>query len=292
MTGTAPQTTALRHFNRDDLGSAYQPCDFLAYREALAIRLDDFAELLGIGVNKQQRRERGARDAGMHLAGEVLAMEAFVEDVATKEVNAITATTDPGGDKPVVLEVTADPDEFPRLYPAAVTRQDNAPYPASLEHVAVGRAAAELGRRGYTVEVYRGDRRADLMVLRAAAGLFKNETVNLLQVHKGHYYRWELDRRPPPAAALAELQAVNDFIADTAAGLEIIAVEDSSVMLTYADAEQRRFEADYPRARTLTGGSAYPVRLHRIAAARRARIEAVAGHPVRIAQPKQSAGPR
>lgn len=287
-----PQPASSGHLNRDALGAGYLPCDLLAYREALALRLDDLAGLLGIDAGKQQRRERGIRDAGMHLAGEVLAMEAFVDAVAAQEIAAITAAAGPGRDDAVVLEVTADPAEFPTLYPAAVTRQDKAPYPASLEHVAIGRAAAELLRRGYAVEVYRGDRRADLMVLRAAAGMFKNETVNLLQVHKGHYYRWELDRRPPPVAALAELRAINDFIAATAADLNILPAGDTGVLLTYSDAEQQRFEADYPHARTLTGAAAYPARLHRIAAAHRARIEAAAGGQVRIAQPKQIADPQ
>ncbi|TKV35398.1 hypothetical protein [Mycobacteroides abscessus] len=282
-----PEIAAGLQFSRNDLGPTYRSCDLLAYRDALALRREELADLLRVAVDKQGKRERGNSDVGLDLAAEMQAIENLVENIAGAAVTAaLTDQPTPVENESVKLTVAADQDEFAALYPGARTLQDGLVYPVSLQHVAIGRAAADLTRRGHQVEVYRADRRVDLMVRRASAGLFKNETVDLLRVDKKHYYRWELGQRPPPANALAELQAVNDFIAATASRLEVHAYGDVEVLQTYDDRDQHRFEADYPHARTLVGTAAYPARMHRVAAARRAHEMIGAGRPVRIAMPR------
>jgi len=78
----------------------------------------------------------------------------------------------------VILHAVVDQADFEDAHPGARTKRDLVPYPMSLQHVAVGRAAAALGRQGRDVEVHRGNRRGDLTVL--AAGLLKDETARLL----------------------------------------------------------------------------------------------------------------
>lgn len=116
---------------------------------------------------------------------------------------------------------------------------------------------------------------------RLAAGLLKNETLALLGVDKKHYDKWERGQTAPPAGLLAELQAVDDFINTTAAQLDVTDAGGVSVVIILDD--QRQFEQAYPQARTLRDGVPYPTRVHRVAAARRARELAAAGGQSRIA---------
>ena len=139
-----------------------------------------------------------------------------------------------------MLQAVIDQDEFTAAYPDARTLRDSVAYPLTLQHVAVGRAAAELSRQNRDVEVHRGDRRADLTGRRLAVGLEKNETAALLGVEKKHYYTAERGAKPPSAGLLAELQAVDDFITATASQVDVTEVDGVSVVLILDD--QRQFE--------------------------------------------------
>jgi hypothetical protein len=189
-----------------------------------------------------------------------------------------------------VLQAVVDQDEFAGAYPDAKTLRDGVGYPLTLQHVAVGRAAAELSRQDRDVEVHRGGRRADLTVRRLAVGLEKNETAALLGVEKKHYYTAERGAKPPPAGLLAELQAVDDFIAATAGQLDVTDVDGVSAVLMFDD--QRQFEQAYPLGRTLRDGVPYPIRVHRVAAARRAQTLEAAGRPESRSSRTEPAGTR
>jgi hypothetical protein len=80
---------------------------------------------------------------------------------------------------------------------------------------------------------------------------------------------------------LAELQALDDFIVTTANRLEVVDVDGVAVVMMLDD--QRRFEESYPLARTLRDGTPYPIRVHRVAAARKAQTLEAAGRQARIA---------
>ena len=248
--------------------------DLLARRNALALRREDLVPVLKVDEQKYSARETGALPVGPYLAEELIAMEEFVAETAAAVVGeAPSAGT-------VVLQAVVDQDEFTAAYPDAKTLRDGVRYPLTLQHVAVGRAAGELSRQDRDVEVHRGAKRADLTVRRLAAGLEKNETAALLGVEKKHYYTWERGK-PPSAGLLAELQAVDDFITATAGQLDVTEVDGVSVVLMFD--EQSQFEQAYPLARTLRDGVPYPIRVHRVAAARRAQALEAAGRPSRIA---------
>jgi len=254
-------------------GPPYLWSDLLARRNALALRLEDLVPVLRVDWEKYRAREAGDLPVGPDLVGELIAMENFVAQEAAAMLAAAPAVGR------VVLDAVVDQVAFNTTYPQACTLRDCVPYPLTLQHVAVGRAAAELSRRGHDVEVYRGaGRRADLTVRRQAAGLEKNETAALLGVEKKHYYTWERGK-PPSPGLLAELQAVDDFITTCASQLEVTDVGVVSVVLMLDD--QRQFERAYPQARTLRDGAPYPIRVHRVAAARRAHQ--LAGARSRIA---------
>ena len=153
----------------------------------------------------------------------------------------------------------------------------------SLHHVAVGRATAELGRQGREVEVHRGERRAELTVLRLAAGLLKDETARLLGVSPQHYSRFERSINAPPPGRRAELQAINDFIAASAAQLKVTKDNGASIVMMIDD--QAEFERTYPQAKTQRDGTLYPRRVHRVAAALRAHMIERDGNSARIAVP-------
>ena len=114
----------------------------------------------------------------------------------------------------------------------------------SLQHVAVGRAAAELSRRGRDVEVHRGDRRGDLTVRRLAAGLLKDETARLLGIDEKRYAKFERSTTAPPAGLVTELQAIDDFITTSAGQLDVTDVDGVSVVVMIDD--QAEFERVYP----------------------------------------------
>ena len=126
----------------------------------------------------------------------------------------------------------------------------------SLQHVAVGRAAAELSRRGRDVEVHRGDRRGDLTVRRLAAGLLKDETARLLGLDEKKYAKFERSTTAPPAGLVAELQAIDDFITTSAGQLEVTEAAGVSVVVMIDD--QAEFERAYPQARTRARRSGLP----------------------------------
>jgi transcriptional regulator with XRE-family HTH domain len=248
--------------------------DLLARRNALALRREDLIPVLRVEEQKYRARETGALSVGPYLVEELIAMEEFVADVAATMLAAAPSAGT------AVLQAVIDQDEFAVAYPQARTLRDSVVYPLALQHVAVGRAAGELSRRGLDVEVHRAGRRADLTVRRLAAGLEKNETAALLGVEKKHYYTWERGK-PPSAGLLTELQAVDDFITTNAAQLDVTEVDEVIMVLMLDD--QRQFEQAYPLARTMRDGVPYPIRVHRVAAALRAHQLDAAGRPARIA---------
>lgn len=253
----------------------YEWPDLLARRNALGLLVEDVAPLLRVDPEKYRARESGAADVGKHLVDELIAMESFISSTA----DALISTAPSSGT--VVLQAVTDQDEFVAAYPHARTRLRPAPYPAVLQHVAVGRAAGELTRRDREVEVHRGARRADLAVRRLAVGLLKNEAADLFGINKKTYYNNERGVKPPAPSTLADLQAIDDFIVSTAPRLEVVDVDEVTVVLMLGD--QRQFEESYPLARTMRSGTPYPIRVHRVAAARRAHTLEGAGRPIKIA---------
>lgn len=262
----------------DDINEPpYLWSDLLARRNALGLRREDLIPVLRVDESKYRDREDGALLVGPYLVEELIAMEEFVAALAAEMVAEAPASN------VVRLPALADQDEFAAAYPDACTLRDKFAYPLTLQHVACGRAAAELSRQDRDVEVHRGDRRADLTVRRLAAGLEKNETAALLGVEKKHYYTWERGTKPPAAGLLTELQAVDDFIAASAAGqLKVIEEVDDVAIVVMLD-DQRQFEAAYPQARMVRDQKPYPIRVHRVAAAHRAHQLEAAGKSARIA---------
>jgi hypothetical protein len=249
--------------------------DLLARRNALGLQVEDLVPVLRVDVRKYRSRETGALEVGPELVDELIAMEEFVAGEADRLVAAAPA------DGTVMLYAAADQAGFENAYPGARTKRDLVPYPMSLQHVAVGRAAAALSRQGRDLEVHRGDRRADLTVRRLAAGLLKDETARLLGIEGKKYAKFERSTGAPPAGLVAELQAIDDFIDASAATLEVTDIDGVKVVLMIDD--EAAFIRAYPQARTLKDGSAYPRRVHRVAAARRARMLEAAGGSTRIA---------
>lgn len=248
--------------------------DLLARRNALSLRVEDLVPVLRVDLRKYRSRETGALEVGPDLVDELIAMEDFVAD----EVNKLLAAAPASG--VVKLKASVDQDDVETFYPEARTLRDLVPYPVSLQHVAVGRAAAELTRRGLDVEVHRGDRRADLTVRRLAAGLLKDETARLLGLDEKKYAKFERSTTAPPAGLLAELQAVEDFITTSASQLAVTEAAGINVVTMIDD--QAEFERAYPQARTQRDGVVYPRRVHRVAAARRAHALEAADQSVRI----------
>jgi transcriptional regulator with XRE-family HTH domain len=248
--------------------------DLLARRNALSQRVEDLVPVLRVDLRKYRSRETGALEVGPELVDELIAMEDFVAD----EVNKMLAAAPASG--VVQLQASVDQDDFETSYPDARTLRDLVPYPVSLQHVAVGRAAAELTRRGLDVEVHRGDRRADLTVRRLAAGLLKDETARLLGLDEKKYAKFERSTTAPPAGLLAELQAVEDFITTSASQLAV--TEAAGIKVVTMIDDQAEFERVYPQACTRRDGVVYPRRVHRVAAARRAHALEAADQSVRI----------
>lgn len=268
---------------KPDLGGPpYLWSDLLARRNALALRTEDVAELLDINVDKYFSREWGSRTVGAYLVGELVAMEYFVsaqEEALTNE--ALTRTTGPAEPgEAIILNAIVDQEQFEKTHPQARTQRDRVPYPAMLHDVAVGRATAELTRRGYDVEVHRGDRRADLTARRLAAGLLKFETAELFGMTKKKYFQREYGKEPPPAGLIAELQAIDDFITTTAA--QSVITERRGVSMVHMIDDHGQYEVTYPQARTRRDARTYPMRVLRVAAGRRAGMLERDGHSARI----------
>ncbi|AEV73456.1 hypothetical protein MycrhN_2889 [Mycolicibacterium rhodesiae NBB3] len=273
LAGVLP--AAVRDQEDDIDEQPYLWSDLLARRNALSLQVEDLVPVLRVDLRKYRSRETGALEVGPDLVDELIAMEEFVAGEASKLLDAAPA------EGTVVLQAVVDQGDFETAYPDARTLRDLVPYPMSLQHVAVGRAAAELSRRGRNVDVHRGDRRADLTVRRLAAGLLKDETARLLGLDEKKYAKFERSTTAPPAGLVAELQAVEDFITTSADQLEVTEAAGVSVVMMIDD--QDSFERAYPQARTQRDGVVYPRRVHRVAAARRAHTLEAAGGSVRIA---------
>ncbi len=273
LAGVLP--AAVRDQEDDIDEQPYLWSDLLARRNALSLQVEDLVPVLRVDLRKYRSRETGALEVGPDLVDELIAMEEFVAGEADKLLAAAPASGT------VVLQAVVDQGEFETAYPDARTVRDLVPYPMSLQHVAVGRVAAELSRRGRDVEVHRGDRRGDLTVRRLAAGLLKDETARLLGLDEKKYAKFERSTTAPPAGLVTELQAIEDFITTSAGQLDVTEVADVSVVVMIDD--QAEFERVYPQARTKRDGVVYPRRVHRVAAARRAHSLEAAGASVRIA---------
>ena len=273
LAGVLP--AAVRDQEDDIDEQPYLWSDLLARRNALSLQVEDLVPVLRVDLRKYRSREPGAQEVGPDLVDELIAMEEFVAGEADKLLAAAPASGT------VVLQAVVDQGEFETAYPDARTVRDLVPYPMSLQHVAVGRVAAELSRRGRDVEVHRGDRRGDLTVRRLAAGLLKDETARLLGLDEKKYAKFERSTTAPPAGLVTELQAIEDFITTSAGQLDVTEVADVSVVVMIDD--QAEFERAYPQARTKRDGVVYPRRVHRVAAARRAHSLEAAGASVRIA---------
>ncbi len=247
--------------------------DLLARRNALGLQTEELAPVLDVDYHRYREREKGVLSVGPYMLGEVIRMERFV---AAVEADLIGGS----GEGAVVLEAVADQQAFEDAYPDARTLRDQNPYPMALHHVAAGRAAAALTRQGRDVEVYWDGRRADLKVRRLAAGLLKEETAGLLGIVSRRYARFESSADAPPAGLLAELQAIDDFIVDSSAALEVIN-ENGIQIVTMID-DPAQFVRTYPQARTHRDETVYPLRVHRVAVGRRAAAIETAGTPARI----------
>jgi hypothetical protein len=245
-------------------------------RNALSLWPEDLAPLLGLDLTRYRTYETGGRARpGPGLVNELIAMEAFVADEADRLIEGAPA------EGAVVLQAVLDQDTFTARYRQARTRRYQNPYPVSLQYVAVGRAAAELSRRGRDVEVYRGERHFELTAGRLAVGLGKTETAHLLGLNVKSFYAAERGTKPPRETTLNELQNLDDFIADTATKLEV-SVEDGVSVIWVLD-DQVEFEKTHPEARFERSDTPYPVRMLHVAAGRRAHALDTAGRPARIA---------
>lgn len=247
--------------------------DLLARRNALGLRVEEIVPVLRVSEVLYKLRETGELKVD-ELVDELILMGHFVAG----ETNKMLAAAPASG--AVELHACVDQDDFEAAHPDARTLRDLVAYPVSLQHVAVGRAAAELTRRGLDVEVHRGDRRADLTVRRLAAGLLKEETARLLGLDGKKYAKFERSTTAPPAGLVKELQAVEDFITTSASQLDVI--EEAGVSMVTMIDDQAEFERAYPQARTQRDGVAYPQRVHRVAAGRRALALEAEDQSVRI----------
>lgn len=273
--------------------------DLKARRNALSLWPEDLAPLLGLdpalyltyeydnpqdvpdaaagrrGAMKAIRAGAGSPDnVPAQFIDELADMEEFVADEAER---LIETAPDSGV---VILQVAIDQETFASDYPDACTRLLEHPYPVTLQHVAVGRAAAELRRRGRDVEVYRGLRRFDLAAARAAVGLGKTETAYLLGINVKSYFATER-KGTIRQASLNDLQKIDDFITDTASRLEVKEANGASTI--WATDDQKEFEKAYPTALIERSANPYPVRMLWVAAGRRAGELDAAGQAVRVA---------
>lgn len=164
----------------------------------------------------------------------------------------------------MVVHATTDQDAFATRFPQARTRRHHNAYPVILQHVAVGRAAAELSRRDRDVEVYRGERHFDLTAARLAVGLSKTQLPHLLGLNVKSYFAAERGIRPPRYITMGELQGLDDFVVEAAGKLEV-SVEDATSVIWIFD-DQAEFEKIYPRARVQRSNTPYPVRMLWVAA--------------------------
>ncbi|MDZ4233978.1 MAG: hypothetical protein U1C73_09500, partial [Dietzia sp.] len=135
-------------FSGDD-GREYLWSDLLARRLALGLQAEESARALKVSYEDYDEVEDGEKPPDPQMVESITAMERFVAQQADLAVAAAEGT----GDKAVQFIALADQDAFNQMYPRARTPWGT-PYPFTLQHVAVGRAAGELSRRGIDVEVY------------------------------------------------------------------------------------------------------------------------------------------
>lgn len=297
----------------DELFTDYLWSDLKARRNALSLWPQELATLLGADLAWYATFEySSAEDAPWNLLNESTLAAAFaaraaegvdgvppeyVTELAGMEAFVAEETRSLIDQAPAAGAVTihayVDQEQFGSANPDARTFGHLHPYPVVLHYVAVGRAAAELRRRGHDVEVYRGDRRFDMAAARFAIGLGKKETTYLLGVGDKSYSNAERGTNPPLPRLMAELQRVEDFVADTAGKLKVTNEDGVSVIWVLEDQEdfenaypdalvERRAKSD-PTAEAVRTTAPYPVRMMWVAAGRRAGVLEAAGQSVRIA---------
>lgn len=280
--------TAHREASIGELPPPYLEWDLTVRRSALSLWPEDLAPFFGINVARYRMHEPGEWRFRPELDAELIARRAVDELIAmeawvTAETGRLIAEAPAEGT--VVLDAVVDQELFALEYPEAKTHRRKVAYPVSLQHVAVGRAAAELTRRDRDVKVFRGDRHFDLTAGRLAIGLGKKETAHLLGLNVKTYQTSERGAKPPSAATLDELQFIDDFIEDAAGDLSVS--EEGPVSVIRFLGDQTRFETAYPEARTRRTNSPYQVRLLRVAAVRRAHALGKPGQSVRFAPAEQ-----
>lgn len=250
--------------------------DLLPRRVALGLQLDDVAELLGVDWDRYARRENGNKRINEPgLIEEMAEMEAFVAEASASMISA--APSAPAG--AIVLRAFEDQETFVAAHPKQRTLAANIPYPVLLHHVAIGRAAAALTRDGRTVEIFRGDRRADLACRRLAVGLTKGEAGPFFGLKEKKYYEYENGARTSDGL-IAEFQAVDDFITRLISETSVAELEGVAIVPMFDD--ETDFAEQYPDAQTLRSGRPYPMRFGRVAAGRLAGALEAGGKEVRI----------
>lgn len=269
----------------DDAGSEerYTWADLAVRRVGLGISTELYASTLRISNDAYVLSERGDAPVNPRDVAHMIAMELFVAGEAAR----LVAAADIDDDEAIELSACVDQDAFNAAFPNARFHV-NAAFPFTLQHVAAGRAAAELTRRGRDVHVYRGDANVGLLVRRLAVGLMKQQAAELLGLAPQKYARWEIGTvrkfgekaAGAPVGLTREMQAIDDYITATAAALPVIPDEGITAVFMLDDPED--IAATYPGGHTHRGAIPYPRRVHRAAVARRAGELAAAGQRVRI----------
>ncbi|WP_267295871.1 hypothetical protein [Mycobacterium hackensackense] len=248
----------------------YSGADLVAARAAVGLSIHELTSVLRVDLANYTARETGTKDVQQHLVGELIAMSAFVADLAGR----LAAVVPDDGD--VVLDAVIDQAAFETAFPRAKTRRDGVSYPMALQHNAIGRVCGELQRQGRNVEVRRGERRADLLVLRRAVGLARKEAAALFGLNEKTYLEGEQGKKPL-SRVLAELHAVEDFIDVEAANIRVLDVGNIKAVLM-AGVEVRHVET----AVTLRDQRPYPLGVHYAAVGRAAQGLRDAGYDVRV----------
>ncbi|MUL61244.1 MULTISPECIES: hypothetical protein [unclassified Mycolicibacterium] len=268
-----------------DAGSEekYTWADLSVRRIGLGISTEVYASTLRISNDGYVLSECGDAPVNPRDVAHMIAMELFVAE----ETARLVAAADFDDDETIELSVCVDQDAFNAEFPNARFHV-NAAFPFTLQHVAAGRAAAELTRRGRDVHVYRGDVNVDLLVRRLAVGLMKQQAAELLGLAPQKYVRWEIGTvrkfgekaAGAPVGLIREMQAIDDYITATAKALP--AIPDDGITAVFMLDDPEDITATYPGGHTKRGAEPYPRRVHRVAVARRAGALEAAGHRVRI----------
>lgn len=251
----------------------YSGADLVAMRATVGLTLHEMTSVLDVDLENYKAREADTKDVQRHVIAELIAMSAFVADLAAQ------TAADVPSDGVVLLNAMVDQDTFDAAYPQARTHRDEMSYPVSLQHNAIGRVAGELQRQGRDVEVRRGDRRADLLVRRRAVGLGRKEAARLFGLNEKTYLEGEQGKKPL-SRVLGELQAVDDFIATDSANLRVVdAGRLTAVVMGNPD---RLAQSPPDGAYTVRDHQPFPFGVHAAAAGRRAQELRDGGHDVRV----------